>query len=177
VHGPWWYAGLNLPNLHTEQIIIQVLMVLKYGTQLADMTGILLQASMEDMTLKTGLQGDILDSWIKSIWLACQQYKIQIHSLPHDHDLPCINDIELTHLFLQHSYCANDLKVLNQCQMHLHAFWVSDICTGLGTKLNEFAWTGKGTCESAWHWLVTMRPSAGEWRFWQQSLTKVLSLD
>jgi len=78
VHRPWQYTRFNLPNLHMEQIIIQVLMVLKYGTQLVDMMGILLRASMEDMTLKMGLQGNIFnipikfhhlvtDSWIKNV--------------------------------------------------------------------------------------------------------------
>jgi len=143
VHGPWCYARLNIPNLHTEQIIIQVLTVLKYGTLLLEMMGILLRAAppLEDMTHEMGLQGELFnmplevqhlvtESWIKNIWLACQQYKIQIQMLQHEPNLPCINDIKITHLFLQNSYRADKLRVLNQCCMHLHTLWLSDLSQG-----------------------------------------------
>jgi len=41
-HGPVTYQGLNLPNLHSEQMISHILMVLKYGNQRDDPTGALL---------------------------------------------------------------------------------------------------------------------------------------
>jgi len=42
--GPVTYQGLNLPNLHTEQLIAHILTILKYGNLLDDPTGSLIRA-------------------------------------------------------------------------------------------------------------------------------------
>ncbi len=43
-HGPVTYQGLNLLNLHTEQLIAHILTVLKYGNLPDDPTGSLIRA-------------------------------------------------------------------------------------------------------------------------------------
>jgi len=39
VHGPLWYQGLDILNLHTEQLIAWLQTLLQYGLQLEDVTG------------------------------------------------------------------------------------------------------------------------------------------
>jgi len=84
----------------------------------------LIWASVEAMQLETGLQGKssnmpvcvkclVMDSWIKSLWLACPKFEIQIQSnLP-----PWLSKhkqhLELACLFLQYGYQAKDLHILN----------------------------------------------------------------
>jgi len=174
VHGPWHYVGLNITNLHMEKVITQVLTALKYGTLLSDMAGILLRASMEDMKQEMGLHGDLFtmplevqhlvtESWIKNVWLSCQRYEIQIQMPENELAPPCINNIEINCLFLQNRYCTKELRVLNQCHMYLHAFWLLDLCNGSGTEIHDSAWTSEGICDSPWCWPVSAQPSAGEW--------------
>jgi len=43
-HGLVTYQGLNLPNLHTEQLITHILTVLKYSNLSDDPTGSLIRA-------------------------------------------------------------------------------------------------------------------------------------
>jgi len=47
VHRPWQWGGLNIPNLFTEQMTKHIHMLLKFGGELADMTGSLIQATDE----------------------------------------------------------------------------------------------------------------------------------
>jgi len=184
VHRPERYAGLKILHLYTEQLITQVVTVLKYGTLPSNTTVVLLCASIEGMKLETGLQGELFDtpicvqhlltkSWIKNVW----KHNIQMQMSQHDGSLPHKYDSKITWLFLQNGYCAEELHLLNQCHMHLHAFWLLVICTGSVKDLSKFTWTGKGICELPWLWPVTVQPSTGKWCLWQQVLTKSLSLD
>jgi len=58
VHGPWQWGGLNIPNLFTEQVIAHVHTMLKFGGQMGNITGSLLQASWEALILEAGLAGN-----------------------------------------------------------------------------------------------------------------------
>ncbi len=89
VHGPWQWGGLNIPNLFTEQVIAHVHTMLKFGGQMGNITGSLLQASWEALILEAGLAGNaatfpdiILDyvtrTWVSEMWGACHQANIQI---------------------------------------------------------------------------------------------------
>jgi len=86
VHGPWQWGGLNIPNLYTEQVIAHLHTLLKFGGQLDDITGSLLQA-WEAFQLKKGLSGDIFTfpevvqdyltpTWLSDTWAACQRANI-----------------------------------------------------------------------------------------------------
>jgi len=59
VHGPWQWGRLNIPNLYMEQLISHIHMILKFGGQLEEITGSLLQASWEALQLEAGLAGNI----------------------------------------------------------------------------------------------------------------------
>jgi len=89
VHGPWQWGGLNIPNLHTEQVISHLHTILKFGGKLDDITGSLLQASWEALLLEAGLAGEpatfpetirdyIMQTWVSDTWLACQKADIHI---------------------------------------------------------------------------------------------------
>jgi len=90
VHGPSWYAGLDIPNLHTEQTILHILQILCLP-DLVDVTAFLLQTCGESMQLELGWVGELFDApvslhqavtplWIKHIWLTTQSFDIHIHT-------------------------------------------------------------------------------------------------
>ncbi len=56
-HRPLRFAGLDVPNLYTEQMVAQLLMLLKYGEQPADMTGLLILVVVESVKMKMGQCG------------------------------------------------------------------------------------------------------------------------
>jgi len=80
-------------------------------------------------------------------------------------------------LFLQQGIRdADTLLSLNKCRMHLHAFWVSDLCTGTGDALISGAETSRAPCPSIWLWPKTLSPSVSDWQKWRLALTQALHL-
>jgi len=106
VHSPLKLVGLNMPNLYTEQLLTQILMLLQYGLQTAETTGVLIWASVETMKLEMGLVGELMqtpelfelvitETWLKQIWLDCLWYNLQIQTNLPEFKPNCSNDIEL----------------------------------------------------------------------------------
>jgi len=99
VHGPWQWGGLNIPNLFTKQTTKHLHTLLKFGGELTDMPGSLLQATCKAFRLKSGLTGKIIDfpervysyvtpTWMSQTWEACQPYQIQVTGANTDYDPP-----------------------------------------------------------------------------------------
>jgi len=104
------------------------------------------------MQLELSLAGEIFDaptclqvvvtqSWLKHIWLTGKSFDISMH-LGIQHILPLwLGDIELMRIFLQHGYQKpEELCSLNCCHTFLHAFWLSDICTGARDSIDTHIW-------------------------------------
>jgi len=139
VHSPWQWGGLNIPNLYTEQVIAHVHTILKFGRQLGDITGSLIQASWEALILEASLAGNpanfldtiqdyITRTWVSKTWVACQRANIQIIGAQLQFKLKRLCDTELMQLFIQQGYRKNKLAALNRCWMYTHAIFISDIC-------------------------------------------------
>jgi len=75
IHGPIKKAGLNIPNLYTEQAVTQIIMLLRYGNCPSEQTGVLLCALAKAMQLETGLTGEpmqtpgIFEPLVMKTWL------------------------------------------------------------------------------------------------------------
>ncbi len=186
VYGPNRYAGLDIPNLHTEQTILHIVQVLAIPDP-TDVTAFLLRSCSELMRLELGWAGELFaapicleamvtPSWLKHVWLTVQSLDISIHT-GSGCPPPRQGDIEIMRLFLQHSIRdADTLLSLNRCCMHLHAFWVSDLCTGTGDALISGAETSRAPCPSPWNWPKTLPPSASDWQKWRLALSQALHL-
>jgi len=187
VHGPLNRAGLNIPNLYTEQAVTQLVMLLWFGSCQDNQTGTLLRALAEQMKLETGLVGEplstpglytplVMDTWLKRLWLDCLRYQIEIQTDLHQLTPPRTQDVELMRLFVNYGYRGQELRELNWCRMSLHAIWLSDICDGSGSAILEDYWKGQGSITSPYRWPPTITQPA-YWSKWQQALTKSLGLD
>jgi len=125
VYGPNRYAGLDIPNLHTEQTILHALQLLSLPDP-TDVTAFLLRSCRDFMHIKLGWAGELLDappclqhlvtsSWLKHIWLTLNSFNIHIHTGVYLSP-PQQGDLEIMRLFLQNGYQEPDvLMSLNQC--------------------------------------------------------------
>jgi len=88
-HGPLKYGGVDLPHLFMEQLVACVIMVLRYGPDRQDPTGLVLHATGEAMRLEAGYNGELLEipsilednvtpSWIKHVWCSTQDAGISL---------------------------------------------------------------------------------------------------
>jgi len=94
-HGPTKYQGLNLPNLHTEQLIAHITTMLKFGPLRDDPTGMLLRSCGELLRLEAGVNGPLFqisphlqvcltDTWFSQCWHNCVQRGISLQEDIHD---------------------------------------------------------------------------------------------
>jgi len=150
-HGPWQWGGLKIPNLYTEQLIAHIHTILKFGNNLEEITGSLLQASWEVLQLETGLAGKpttfpeaiydyVIPTWLSHTWAACQQGNIQIIGYEAPFAPQWTNDMELMRVFIKQIYRKNDLKCLNQCRMYIQSIYLSNICMATRDALEKFGW-------------------------------------
>jgi len=186
-HGPLEYGGLDIPNLYTEQLIVHVTTMLRYGPDLTDPTGTLLHANGEAMRLEVGYNGELLaaplilannvtSSWIKHVWTSTQERGITI--LTHFSEIPLQQhgNIELMWLFVQSGWKQPDLHILNQCQMFLQVFNLSDIINAFGNCILTQFWDHSQPAESPYLWPCTHPLSLSLWQLWQKALAQSLHL-
>jgi len=186
--GPTTYQGLNLPNLHTEQLISHILTMLKYGNLTDDPTGSLIRTCGELFRLEVGVCGPLFlispyfrvcttDTWFAQCWFECIQRGIQIDDNIPDLSILRERDFPIMEVFLRSGYRNSELMILNRCRMHLHVIFLSDICNGQGTAIEPQFW--KGQTQSDVHdylWPRTHKPAPGEWALWQHALSTSLNL-
>jgi len=145
-YGPATYQGLNLPNLHTEQLISHILTMLKYGNLTEDPTGSLIRTCGELLCLEVGVGGPLFqispylqvcttDTWFAQCWFECIQRGIQIDDNIQELSILRERDFPLMEAFLRTGYRNSELAMLNRCRMYLHVIFLSDICNGQGTAI------------------------------------------
>jgi len=55
IHAPYKYFGLNLMDMHSEQGIQHILVALQFGHSSNDLTGKLIQGSLELLMVEVGM--------------------------------------------------------------------------------------------------------------------------
>jgi len=112
VHTPLQRFRLGLTDMHTEQGITHLLILLKHGYQMDDLTRQLIQGSMENMQLELGFSGSkfklpydelqqlTTKSWIKKTWQFQQTHNIRIDTDIPDLMLARVNDTLIMPAFL-----------------------------------------------------------------------------
>jgi len=85
----------------------------------------------------------------------CQEESIQSFLNVPDFDHPRLHDTEIMQVFISTGYRGGDLATLNQCQMFLHAIFITALCTATGTKMEICKWTKLEQLPSKLHWPAT----------------------
>jgi len=79
-------------------------------------------------------------------------------------------------LFIWTGYQNMELNTFNRCWLYLRVVYLLDICNAGGTKLEQYLWNQPTIAESPYQWPVVPKPTAMEWRLWQQALQQAISL-
>jgi len=163
VHGPLQYGGLDLPDLHTEQTAAHIKTLLRFGNKCDHPTGFLLHAMAEALRLELGYNGELFsapaelsanltDSWITHLWRIAHESQLMLLL---DFESPSpgrVNDVELMRLFIDSGQQQPHLKLLNECRMFLHAFYLSDIVDATGSRIQGHCWEVQHPCSSELNW-------------------------
>jgi len=124
VHGPWQWGGLNIPDLFTEQLATHVHTMMKYGGQVNNTTGSLLQAVYENFQLESGLSGPINDfpecvyEYVTNTWVTqtCEALRpVHITLTGETTELPALqeHDTKLMQLAIRTGYRMTELDTIN----------------------------------------------------------------
>jgi len=80
------------------------------------------------------------------------------------------------HLFINSGQKQPNLKMLNNCWMFLHAFFLSDIVDATGSRIESGCWEVQHACHSESQWPRMHRPLAHAIVVWKWALTTALNL-
>jgi len=177
VHTPLWHFGLGLTDLHTKQGITHLLLLLKHGYQMDDLTGQLICGSMENMLLELRFPGSLFKlpyndfqqlatkSWIKVAWQFQQTHNICIETDIPDQTVTRVNDTLIMLSFHVARFRGNDLSWLNRCRIYLQCTTLANLCNGSSNYLNPDMWAGhpNTTFISGYTWPNQSKPTKQDW--------------
>jgi len=172
VHASLQHFGLGLTDMHTEQGITHLLILLKHGYQTDDLTGQLIQGLTENMRLELGFSGRIFtlpyQSWIKMVWQFQQTHSICLNMDILDLTLARVNDILIMPAFHAARFWGRSCTTQSMptpLTMHL----IGDLCNRSSNYLNPEMWAGRPntTFMSGYTWPNQTRPTKQDWICWQ----------
>jgi len=154
VHSPRSHQGLDLPNLFTEQLMVHVMTILRFGLQQDDPMGHLLKANAEAFCLEARLSGQVFQmplviidymtpTWFTQTWINCRLLDIKISMDIHDYEKPRKHNREIMQIFIQHGITGNELAAMDQCRMYIQAIFYWIYVQAMELRLTHI--TGEGT--------------------------------
>ena len=155
VHSPLSRGGLALPDLFIEQGIAHAGRLLRFGKSYHHITGYLIRANLENLTMELGLpgipfeheyhkwKGTFTRSWITCSWKFQSIFNIKIQTDGPQLKLRCHGDAFLSELFASQQLCPAQRRMLNFCRQYLQVVTVSDIVDVQGIRVLPACWQGK----------------------------------
>ena len=146
-------------------------------------TGELIRASLEYLTLEVGISGDVsmksysiygvyaTNTWLTHTWKFMKEKKITMMNrtkrliLRREHDSfimeTIIQNIALT---------LAKLKAINRCRCYLNVTTMADIVTGDGVQILKSIWKGKPNKvqRTMYNWPKQTRPEKKDWTQWKK---------
>jgi hypothetical protein len=114
-------------------------------------------------------------SYVEWTWCFVSEYGMRLaDDLPDFPQLHSGDDL-LMQRFLRAGYAGKELKQINECWLYLQVFYVSEVLTGCGTKLDVQAVCGMERMEqNKYSWPNQGRPSDAAWTLWKEALIRSL---
>ena len=154
MHAPLSSRGLNIPGLYTEQGLAYIEMLLMHGHREKDITGKLLQGTLQQTKVKLGLPGPLLlqdygryhclvtNTWIKHAWMFLWEHGLSMEDPGPHLERQREGDRHLIPSFYSAGIRGKQLAQLNWCRLYLQVTTLADITTGSGDSITTCAWKG-----------------------------------
>ena len=148
VHLPKQYNGIGIIDLHMQQGISHIKILLQHGGH-ETTTGQLLQASLELLLLEIGSFHDLNElpttllknstqSWIKHTLLFAQENSIKLEQYNTEFQKWTNNEYSIMDEIIRtNKFNKDELQQINNCRQHMEVLTVSDITTEQGYLLRE----------------------------------------
>jgi hypothetical protein len=186
VTGSLAVQGLNIPHLHTTQVIRHLQAILRHGccnTQL----GLKMRAVMEGHTLELGSGTPFWDlpyskwhflatpTWMSLTWRDLDPLCLRIKGPMQQIPLQRPNDLYLMDFIMDLGLTNKQVYRLNNLRMHLQLTRLSDGVTADGARIHPNTWNSLPTGRpSQFDWPRTFRPTQEDKELWQATLRNLL---
>jgi len=174
--------GLGIQHLFTLQEVVQLRDIVSHVYE-CTLTGQLNRTSFEIFLLEIGLDFNysrITEPLIQLLTMNCltkssilflKRYGITL-TLNADPRLQREQDNSLMNLLLYSGATVSEMWACNKCRLALHVFFLSDMASGDGKNIEEWAWSGTTKRNIPRHksWPVTTSPSRSDWETWRHTL-------
>ena len=183
-----------MPSLWHRQHAQKLWACLAHGVS-PDLLGHNIRMALEAIQLEVGIATPILEanfklygclatkSWLKGLWCSCFETKLGVAFPPHTMVVRCQGDSFLIEQFSKFGFKGSELRKLNICRLSLESVLLSDLATGDGTSITDWAWKGDGFAfstlsnqKSARYISRTIIPAAQSHSNCQEPLRRIRSL-
>ena len=185
IHGPSDYGGLTIRHVYGEQGYGQLRLLLGHLRN-KDHTGELIRISLSYLQLLVGstklalnlpyskYAGWIESSWLTSVWAFLDRTSFAVDIRRAWTPPPQrAGDVALMTFFIESGYTKRDLVLLNQCRIYHQLFFLSDIATADGRRIEEIYKTSERNTarQSQWKWPRQGKPAKTTWTLWRNALS------
>ena len=183
---PCKFFGLGLPDLYLEMQIGKLKEFLQQSNS-NTVLGQQLQFNLEDMQLRTGVQGLILNynhnkysplvysGWLAHMWKFTSEMGYQFHGWKNHLKYQRVRDKFIMEELVQSGIPQKTLLVMNECRMYLRVITLADITNGRGDLIAQNYLDGRRdeSRRSTLQWPDCNRPNFNAWLLWSSTLRKV----
>ena len=186
LHGPVSCQGLGLDWLYDKQFVRHIKDILDFKHKQATSSDIL-QLAVESIKVELGIQGPLFmskyapdyitttNSWVAATKKYCLEHDIQFDEKCGDLGIKRIGDTMLMEAFIDSGYAIADLKAINRCRIFSRVSTLSDITTGDGKYLTNFALKGHIHAVDNYSWPLQSRPPPRDWKVWRRLLRQTFA--
>ena len=194
VYAPKELLGLGIMHPWFNQELTHLEICLQEGTA-KTIIGDLLRASSEQMRLELGLSSQLgeatavtkkaltlsTDCWLKTAHEFASHHGMRLEDTSPNLCSRREDNRFLIEEFIRFGYQGAELRMLNECRMHLKTVCLSELVTADGGRIDEWAWKGKGIKKeqslNQYQWPRSpTKLSNGHWTLWRQGLERCFLL-
>jgi hypothetical protein len=192
VYGPLELLGIGCQDMYIEQGISHIQRFVDKPQLSEDITGFLLQTSMEQLKLELGVSKEPFDSqygdlrhlatecYVTHMWDFLQKYDIRIKTSTGNIDLQRQGDsMFMEHLLARTKLRKGDMQSVQKCRLFLKVARISDVISVCGKFLRKEIYEGSECCRKnvkELGWPRQGQPSARDWQKWRETLLSMFGV-
>ena len=183
VYGPKEDNGLEITDLYLQQGASQITILLQFFEDQGEM-GHLIRNSLELLKLDIGIGGNIFSHthsryepfltpcWVTNVWKMINEFKLSVEDKSASPPLRRENDKYIMQEITKTETSKTSLRRINRCRLYLRVITLSDIATGDGKQITN--WAKQGNLQKRFKrrlgWPRQSYPSQKSWSAWRKAI-------